>query len=311
MFSSLQKVTYTVGNTTEYGEWREFLPKAGLSPPECIDNLWSRDNHLGNGVGGNPNHFNWTIPDLPHEHCVFRARYNISTAEYNAWDGSVNSSLNRQRGNSYSELDVWSQFDFTREEGIEVSLRATRTSVWTPQYITHCSGCNTSVQYTLQLVLHFSTVHTAVGATLQYSTHCSWCYTSVQYTLQLVLHFSTVHTAVGATLQYITHCSWCYTSVQYTLQLVLHFSTVHTAVGATLQYSTHCSWCYTSVQYTLQWLQHLVQYTLQWLQHLVQYTLQWLQHFSTLQLLLTSISLRYPCRENTSLRITPKLKSST
>ena len=136
MFSSLQQVTYTVGNTTQYGEWREYPPKAGLSPPECINTLWSRDNHLGNGVGGNPNHFNWTIPDLPHEHCVFRARYNISTAEYNAWDGSVNSSLNRQGRNGPSELDVWSQFDFTKEEGIEVSLRTTRTSV-----------CNTLGQY--------------------------------------------------------------------------------------------------------------------------------------------------------------------
>jgi hypothetical protein len=70
-------------------------------------------------MGGNPNHYNWTIPNLPHEHCVFRARYNISTAEYNAWDGSVNSSLNRMRGKSYSELDVWSQFDLSKEEAIE------------------------------------------------------------------------------------------------------------------------------------------------------------------------------------------------
>jgi hypothetical protein len=114
-----EEVTYTVGNTTQRGVWTEFSPKEGLSPPECIDTLWSRDNHLGNGMGGNPNHYNWTIPNLPHEHCVFRARYNISTAEYNAWDGSVNSSLNRMRGKSYSELDVWSQFDLSKEEAIE------------------------------------------------------------------------------------------------------------------------------------------------------------------------------------------------
>lgn len=27
--------------------------------------FWSRDNHLGNGIGGQPNIFNWTIPDKP------------------------------------------------------------------------------------------------------------------------------------------------------------------------------------------------------------------------------------------------------
>jgi len=35
----------------------------------------SRENHLGNGLGGFPNTFNWTIPNNPHENCVFRARY--------------------------------------------------------------------------------------------------------------------------------------------------------------------------------------------------------------------------------------------
>lgn len=54
--------------------WQEILPN-DYPAPKCMETLFSRDNHLGNGLGGFPNTFNWTIPDNPHENCVFRARY--------------------------------------------------------------------------------------------------------------------------------------------------------------------------------------------------------------------------------------------
>jgi hypothetical protein len=51
----------------------------------------SRDNHLGNGIHGYANTFNWTIPDDTDDHCVLRIRYNISTGDYNGWNIDFNS----------------------------------------------------------------------------------------------------------------------------------------------------------------------------------------------------------------------------
>lgn len=58
------------------GIWTEFPPDSSLSAPECVESQWSRDNHLGNSVGGYPLYYNWTIPNLPHENCALRIRYN-------------------------------------------------------------------------------------------------------------------------------------------------------------------------------------------------------------------------------------------
>jgi len=41
---------------------------------------------LGNGLGGQFNSYNWTIPScIVSENCVLRIRYNISTTDYNDW----------------------------------------------------------------------------------------------------------------------------------------------------------------------------------------------------------------------------------
>lgn len=67
----------------------------GLPPPDCFLSPKSRDNHNGNGPGGFPNMFNWTILDTPHEHCTLRLRYNISTADY---DGMTTTASNNAVG---------------------------------------------------------------------------------------------------------------------------------------------------------------------------------------------------------------------
>ena len=59
--------------TSETGEWVASTPTG--SGPDCIETLWSRDNHLGNNVGGFPNYYNWTIPDDVNENCVLRIRF--------------------------------------------------------------------------------------------------------------------------------------------------------------------------------------------------------------------------------------------
>ena len=40
--------------------------------------------------------FNWTVFDTPSEHCVMRIRYNISTGDYQGWNGA-NASHNSKR----------------------------------------------------------------------------------------------------------------------------------------------------------------------------------------------------------------------
>jgi hypothetical protein len=58
-----------------------------LSAPDCQVVPWSRENQLGNGVGGFPNTYNMTIPQYESCTsddscvCVLRMRYNISSVE--------------------------------------------------------------------------------------------------------------------------------------------------------------------------------------------------------------------------------------
>lgn len=102
---------YKIPNTQEDCEsknatWKEF-PSHDLPAPECRETDWSRDNHLGNGKGGYTNKYNWTLPDLNHENCILRIRYNISTGDYDGWDSSVNSSMN---GLKQSKLDIGGKY---------------------------------------------------------------------------------------------------------------------------------------------------------------------------------------------------------
>eukprot|EP01137_Pigoraptor_chileana_P029784 Opistho-2@15443 len=87
------------------GMWT-LVPAFGIAAPECREAEWTRDNHLGNVAGGYPALYNWTIPaDIVAEKCVFRVRYNISTADYPAWNvGSIaptltNANSSQNQGN--------------------------------------------------------------------------------------------------------------------------------------------------------------------------------------------------------------------
>ena len=77
-------------------EWQEF--KWDLDEPHCDMGDWSRVNHLGNGVDGQPLMYNWTLPSITElqasgakiedgmARCVLRFRYNISTDDYDPWN---------------------------------------------------------------------------------------------------------------------------------------------------------------------------------------------------------------------------------
>jgi len=58
----------------------------GRVSPDCVGAPMSRDNHLGNGLSGAANTYNWTIPNDENDFCVLRIRYNISTGDYNGWE---------------------------------------------------------------------------------------------------------------------------------------------------------------------------------------------------------------------------------
>jgi len=88
------EVTYK-GKTVK-PTWRT-VPAHNIPAPECLQAPYSRDNHLGNGIGGFPNTYNWTIPADFHDQCTLRIRYNISTGEF---PRNIDASSNgRNRGN--------------------------------------------------------------------------------------------------------------------------------------------------------------------------------------------------------------------
>ena len=52
---------------------------------------YSRDNHLGNTIGGEMLRYEWVIPEMEQVNgadpeCVLRMRYNISTGDYDNWN---------------------------------------------------------------------------------------------------------------------------------------------------------------------------------------------------------------------------------
>lgn len=99
------------------GEWTE-VPAFNIAAPDCREAHWSRDNHLGNGVNGQPNTYNWTLPaNLESENCAMRIRYNISTGEYDGFDpAAINSDLNSENKNSASKLNVGEALGLTEDE---------------------------------------------------------------------------------------------------------------------------------------------------------------------------------------------------
>jgi plastocyanin len=70
-----------------------------ISAPDCLPAPISRDNHLGNGVDGQTNGYNWTLPLAAQEDCidngnctcVLRVRYNITLGELDGTEDATQS----------------------------------------------------------------------------------------------------------------------------------------------------------------------------------------------------------------------------
>jgi hypothetical protein len=83
------------------GNWI-LQPSWGIDKPECKEASYSRDNHLGNGVDGYTNGYNWTLPRTNDEDCikngrcacVLRLRYNITVGEVMKTDDSLKNKAN-------------------------------------------------------------------------------------------------------------------------------------------------------------------------------------------------------------------------
>lgn len=95
------------------GVWKEF-PAHGLPAPFCRETQFTRDNHLGNGVDGNSNRYNWTIPDMEADKCVLRIRYNISTGDYDGWN--TNATNDADNKDNPTKLDLSRKFGFENYE---------------------------------------------------------------------------------------------------------------------------------------------------------------------------------------------------
>ncbi|RUS72438.1 hypothetical protein EGW08_019800 [Elysia chlorotica] len=104
-----------LGSASRKPKWQEF-PSHGAPRPECRENEWTRDNHLGNTLGGNPPMYNWTIPTtIEHENCVLRIRYNISTSDYDTWKTFDAANADPKNLGAGTKLEMAKKFGFPTE----------------------------------------------------------------------------------------------------------------------------------------------------------------------------------------------------
>ena len=105
--------------------WTE-IKSHGLPAPDCRETEFSRDNHLGNGLGGHPNVYNWTIPNnINHEQCILRLRYNISTNDYDSWNTTSKSNptyVNLHDKYGFADDDAASDRGYVFEDYPQVKL---------------------------------------------------------------------------------------------------------------------------------------------------------------------------------------------
>lgn len=103
---------------SSFAEWKLSQPHSATIPsavaPYCQQSRWSRPNHLGNGIGGQQNGHNLTMPSHFHPRCALRLRYNITTKDYGRLDphnsGQVNATMNKDNGNNPAKVNIGANF---------------------------------------------------------------------------------------------------------------------------------------------------------------------------------------------------------
>lgn len=112
-------VTYTA-------EWNE-IPAHGVAAPLCQQIEQTRANHHGNAGGKGLYELPWKVPDdIPDgSQCAVRIRYNITTAEYAAWESSESLNAgadvtqsseknNPNPNNDPAEVQIWTDYGLDR-----------------------------------------------------------------------------------------------------------------------------------------------------------------------------------------------------
>ncbi len=114
----------TINGTVYYATWKE-SPPHNIPAPACRQNIYTRDNHLGNTLGGYPISYNWTIPsEAVHERCVFRIRYNITSMDVPNFESvtsiqvppTLTAAHNSPTNNRPCLYDIWSKFNIPLAE---------------------------------------------------------------------------------------------------------------------------------------------------------------------------------------------------
>jgi len=123
------QITMTAPDGVIYSAEYNTVPAHGVPPPACLQMETTRANHHGN-TGGKTNYeYNWQVPNTipPDSQCAVRLRYNITTAEYSAWeapaslnagtDADANSQKNKPNpNNDPAELAMWEEYGLERAD---------------------------------------------------------------------------------------------------------------------------------------------------------------------------------------------------
>jgi len=123
-----QQITMAAPDGVTYTAEFNTIPAHGVPPPACLQIEQTRANHHGNPGGKTLYELNWEVPaDIPADsQCAIRLRYNITTAEYAAWesaaslnagtDAAANSQKNKPNpNNDPAELALWETYGLTRD----------------------------------------------------------------------------------------------------------------------------------------------------------------------------------------------------
>ena len=111
-------------NSGSFGVWKQ-APAHGIPAPVCRQNIYTRDNHLGNTLGGYPVNFNWTVPEHAiAERCVLRIRYNMTSNDFEGFESVssvrghplINASASAPVVNGVTNVDVYTKYGMTVTE---------------------------------------------------------------------------------------------------------------------------------------------------------------------------------------------------
>lgn len=126
---TINNVQYPIGGT-----WTT-QPAWGIPAPACVQNLWQRDNHNGNVMAGYFLSYNWTVPNLVHERCALRIRYNISTEDFCGF-GAIDSVQNCPTTNGSVSVQTASA-PFTRVNNPNPAVNPAYVDVWSQYGLTY------------------------------------------------------------------------------------------------------------------------------------------------------------------------------